>query len=219
MKFKVLKYDKNKAKVFFVLFKLLELFGIFLFFFGFNWFGNLIIRYFPEVVTNLFFNEIPSSYIGVWAVGLLSFFSLIIILVISGFIIFGIIKLLIYWIKGNWKMAIIVSEDKNSKLERLNEEKKLKEIKRIEKLEEQRREYGVCEGDKLIEYKTKKIFEVTGFDDENENYPIWLKDDNGEYDLFRIDKKDKIIKKKIPKKPKLSKIRKLELKKSERRVI
>ena len=41
MRLKVLNYDKEKARNYFVLFKLAEIFGLFLFVFGFKWFGEI----------------------------------------------------------------------------------------------------------------------------------------------------------------------------------
>ena len=144
MKLKILKYNKNKAVGKFILFKFLELFALFLFTFGFESLGRVVYERFDWMVFS------PVTYIGFWFYGFVSLFlSLLILASIVGFIllIFDIFK---YWFKLNWRWAKISAEDEDSKIERLSEQKKLKEIKRIEGIEEQRKKYGYCIGDKVI---------------------------------------------------------------------
>ncbi len=208
MKLKVLKYNKEKAIGKFILFKFLELFALFIFTFGFESLGRFTYERFD------IFNLIPTTYIGFWFYGLL---SLLLILLISAAVI-GLILLVIYllgsWVEMNWRWAKIASEDEDSKVERLSEQKKLKEIKKIEDQEEERKEYGCCAGD--IAVRTRKgdfgkvgdKFKVTNvYDDEDYGEVLFnCKERENGVELGRF----KFLKQKSVK-PKLNKVREKEV--------
>jgi len=152
MKLQVLDYDKNKALWNFALFKFLEGFGVFLFFFGFKALGDFL---WNEGGGHLHpdFLFTPASYIGFWFYGFCCLCLFVIILVIAGLICWGLYALLIAWIKGNWRLAQIYAETKESKKERKKEQEKVDELVRIEEIERQRQEYGYAIGDTAIREK------------------------------------------------------------------
>lgn len=211
METKVINYDKKKAKRNFVLFKLAELFGLFLFFFGFEKYGHLASKVYlilwPESV-------LPGTYFGWWGLGLVSMFFTLSLLGVCYIIIYGLYHLILGWLKLNWKWAQRSTEDSTSKIERLKEKEKLKLVKEIEEKERQRKEYGYCVGDIAISKKTCKSetrenltkgkkYEIMQIRDDEGDLKI-EEDDDG-YSVWHKESYFKIIKKPLPKKPKLNK--------------
>lgn len=206
MKTKVIDYDKSKAKRNFVLFKLAEVFGVFLFLFGFNPLGK-----FSYSILGDFFIISPESYMDFWMSGFLTLFCLyvgVVALCAIGYIVNVLIKL---WIKSNWEWAKKSVENPKSKIERLKEKEKLKSYKkRIPKMND-RKKYGYCKGDlvlikreaeDLIKNKRYKINEVGSdgkawvTDEEGDSHCVIRGDDN----YYRYE----LIKQKIPSLPKLN---------------
>ncbi len=182
MRLKVLKYDKQEARNKFVLFKLLELFGLFLFTFGFETFG----RFVYGKVGYLFPGLEATTYIEFWALGSISIMMLILFGFIIYYIVYGLFLFFRWWIKENWRWAKEASEDEDSKLERLSEQKKIEKIKEIEKLEDNRKEFGYCVGDKIVLKKQTK----SDYADENEIKKMYGKKvtikeifENGNFDV------------------------------------
>ncbi len=225
MRLKVLNYDKDKAIGKFIYFKLLELLGLFIFIFGFETFG----RYAYEKVWHLLPSFEATTYLEFWTLGAISILLLMLSCMIVYYVGYGIYLLLTGWFKLNWEWAKRVSEDEDSKIERLSEQKKLKEIIRIEEIEEQRKEYGYCAGDKII---LKKQTEIEEYDDSKikkmygKKATIKKMFHHGNFDIEEIEEFSsedgahcnktnvkKVIKKILtPKKPKLNKIREKEVK-------
>ncbi len=112
--------DKKKQIKFFSLFKFLELFGVFLFIFGFHWLGNLVLN--NGWIT---WENFTPSYFNIWFTGLISFLGLIIGLIIIFGLGFGLYQNTSIWIKKNWEWAGTFSL---SLEERLNN-KKVEELK------------------------------------------------------------------------------------------
>ena len=204
MKLKVLKYDKDKAIGKFVLFKLLELFALFLFIFGFETFGIFIYTRYDWLTM-----PTPTTYMEFWLYGFLSLGLVLLIGFATFVIVYTIIYLLIYWVKANWRWAKRASEDEDSKLERLSEQKKLNEIRKIEKLEEQRKEYGYCKGDTSIRRKDGEYWGTTGDKGKvvyiNDKTSFDAKCEGTRHNCMKT-KDFKFIKKKLDKKPKLNKV-------------
>ena len=205
MRLKVLKYNKDKAIGKFIYFKLLELEGLFIFIFGFENLG----RFVYEKYGMIFDLNIPITYFDFWAYGLACVVMIILICCVAVLMAWLLVSIVQGWLKLNWRWDKLVSEDKESKTERLSEQKKLKEIRKIEKLERDRKEYGYCVGDTVIRLKKGTFGKVGG------KYIVTSIGDDGNFECkeaanIRIGK-FKIVKQKLPKKPKLNKIREKEV--------
>jgi len=203
MKLKILKYNRNKAKWLMALLKFSELFGLFLFVFGFYGLGIFVCENFLEIISSLGWEGITYFdiwFIGVWALSLALSFLVGIYMV--GWLIYKIFEV---WFKANWRWAKALVEDKKSKEERLKEQDKLKLIKEIEKKEKQREKFGYCVGDIAVMVKDGN-FEKAGTKLEivrvNLNGTIDCKVNGIKYEACRR-KQFKFIKKPLPKKPKL----------------
>ena len=219
MKLKVINYDKQFAKGYFVLLKLFELFCVFLVIFGFENLGSFLYN------KHNFLQWTISSHLGFWTYGLVSLIIFIVVTFIFGLLLGGLYELIKVWIKGNWRWAQTLSEDKNAKAERLDQQAKLNKIKEIEKLEEDRKEYGYCKGDSI--YAKKDVYNHNDIYDgllckKGSNYVIKEISDDGEIDVgkedFTINSVEfkgnfKVIKQQILKKPKLNKQREEEINK------
>ncbi len=206
MRLKILKYDKDKAIGRFFYFKLLELFGLFLFTFGFETLGRFMYTKYDWLTM-----PYPTTYMEFWLYGFLSLLCVLFIGFATFVIVYSIGYILVHWIKLNWFWAKRAAEDEGSKIERLSEQKKLKEIRKIEKLEDQRKEYGYCVGDTAVR-------EMEGtFGKVGDKYKVIEIDDDGN---FTWDEEEdfvkkgnfKFIKKKLDKKPKLNRVREEEVK-------
>jgi len=173
MKLQVLDYDKNKALWNFALFKFLEFFGVFLFFWGFKALGEFVWREVGYLYPNALF--VPASSIGFWFYGFSCLVLFIFAIGITGLIIWGLYALAIAWIKGNWRMAQIYAETKDSKKEREEEQEKVNKLLKIEKIEEQRKEHGFAVGDIAIRVKKG------GFGKIGSEYKITDVSSNGEF--------------------------------------
>ena len=221
MRLKVLKYNKDKAIGKFIYFKFLELVGLFIFIFGFENFGRFMyLRY--DWLTMPY----PTTYIDFWLYGFLSLLLLLFIVFAAFVICYTIIYLLIYWIKANWRWAKRVSEDEDSKIERLNDEKKIEKIREIEKLEEARKKYGYGVGDTIILKKqTEEEYSDENVIKKRYGKKVTIKEvfEYGNFDIEEVKELEigahcnktnikKVIKKiSIPKKPKLNKVREKEV--------
>ena len=205
MRLKVLKYNKDKAIGKFIYFKFLELVGLFIFIFGFENLG----RFVYEKYGMIFDLNIPITYFDFWAYGLLCVLIIILICCAVSIAIWVLILMIVGWFKLNWRWAKLSSEDEDSKIERLSEQKKLKEIRKIEKLEEQRKKYGYCVGDTMVRLKRGTFGKVGG------KYIVTSIDDDGYFECKEAASirkgKFRIVKQKLPKKPKLNKIREKEV--------
>ncbi len=206
---KVLKYDEDKAKRIVILLKYLELFGLFLFTFGLNRFGYLIYNNYPKIFSELFAFETINCF-TLWLTG----FLMLVLIGIALIIIWGVILLICSWLKANWRWAQVISEDKGVKAERLSEQKKLKEIRRIEKQEKQREKYGYCVGDTAVMVKDGN-YERAGT-----KFEITRIGEDGRYISCKVNgvkysdcpkKKFTFVKNKLPKKPKLNTLRQKEV--------
>lgn len=140
-KIAITKYDKPRAKGFFVLFKALELFGVFLLTFGFYGLGCLVHKHFIEFY-NVILNDGCASYLCMWWVGLGTFLLLCITLFVAGCIGYAIFSIIQVWIKGNWNMAKRFAEDSDAKAERINQQE-------VNEKKEQRSKFGYCVGDEV----------------------------------------------------------------------
>ncbi len=204
MKLKVLKYDKQKARSKFVLFKLLELFGLFLFTFGFETLGRFMYTKYDWLTMT------PTTYIDFWLYGLASLFCILLIGILFALVCWLLILLIVGWFKLNWRWAKRAAEDEGSKIERLSEQKKIEKIKEIEELEDQRRKYGYCIRDIAVRIKKGDYGKV------GSKYKVI---DIADCGSFNCDERDdltkkgrfKFIKKKLVK-PKLNKVREEEVK-------
>lgn len=205
MRTKILNYDKKKAKVYFGLLKFAELFSVFLFFFGFNWFGHVAVNILgQEIWSN------PSSYFEFWLIGFFFFITICGAVFLVGAIIYLSYKLVKLWLKANWRWAKIIAESGDSKIKRLKEKQKIKKISKIEEMEKDREKHGVCVGDTAISKTNIGPFT------KGEKYNVCLvyvdgdvkvNDSNGnKIDYYcNPSKYFKIIKNKLPEKPKLDK--------------
>ncbi len=157
-----IRYSEPKAKKYFVLFKILEFFSVFLFFFGFYSLGQFRLNQ-GWWMTNLFDVSIPSieSYFEVWVFGLVSFIEILIIFTLIILLLALVYGLVSGWIKLNWYWSRLASENEKDKIKRLNIKVKKKLIReREEKREEENKEkkikkefkdrYGYYIGDKVI---------------------------------------------------------------------
>jgi len=54
------------------------------------------------------------------------------------------------WIKSNWKLSRLMSENIDTKAKRLKAKESKKMLSKIEGLKEQRKKWGYCEGDEVI---------------------------------------------------------------------
>ncbi len=144
----ITKYDKPKAKGLFVLFKALELFGIFLFFVGFYGLGQLVQKYFPGVYS-YFIKDGCVSYACMWGVGFLAFILIVLGLIVAFYLVLLLILIFGAWIKANWNLAKRFSEDQDAKEKRLKEKKKLLLINNLERMKRDREIYGCCVGDEI----------------------------------------------------------------------
>ncbi len=145
-KIQITKYDKPKAKGLFILFKALELFGVFLFFVGFYGLGVLVNKYFPNLYL---FMDGRTDYLYLWGIGFLTFMFIIFALVIAFLIGLLLVLILSGWVKANWNLAKRFSEDKDAKEKRLKEKKKLLLINNLERMKRDREIYGCCKGDEV----------------------------------------------------------------------
>ncbi len=140
-KIEITSYNPTRAKWYFALFKFLELFGVFLFTFGFYGLGCLVLKHCPWFYNLSYMsNSVCTSYLCIWFTGFLAFFSifaLFCIIIGALHIIYIIIQ---FWIKSNWNLAKKVAEDKTAKAKRLKEEELIQ--KRAD-----RKKYGYCVGD------------------------------------------------------------------------
>ena len=203
-KLKVLKYNEEKAKRIVVLLKFFELFGLFLFTFGLNRIGYLIYNNYPKFFSEFFgFEKI--NWFNLWVAG----FVMLLLLIISLVIVWGVLILICNWLKANWRWAQIISEDKEVKAERLSEQKKLKKIRKIEKLEGQRDKYGYCVGDTMVREIEGTFGHIGG------KYVVNFIHNDGNFNCKEINSvppgKFKIVKNKLPKKPKLNTLRQEEV--------
>jgi len=209
MRLEVLNYDKNKAKFKFALFKFLELFGLFIIIFGFETLGRWSYENL-QVYLSIYF--VPTTYFGFWLYGLVTFITFLVAVSIITLAIYTVYLIVKEWVKLNWRWAKISSEDDGAKAERLLDQSKLKEIKRIKKLKSDRKKFGYCKGDTAIREKSGDFGWIG---DKYEIKKVWS---NGNLDLdFKgehrtLPGKFKFIKNKILKEPKLSKIRAKEVK-------
>ena len=91
----------------------------------------------------------------------------------------------------------------------------MKEIRKIEKLEEQRSKYGYCVGDTCIRKKEGEFWETIGDKGEvvyiNDKTSFDVKCKGSRHNCLKT-KEFKFIKKKLDKKPKLNKVREEEVK-------
>ncbi len=203
-KLKVLKYNEEKAKRVVILLKFFELFGLFLFTFGLHWLGSLIYNNYPKFFSEVFgFEKI--NCLTLWLTG---FIMLLLVFITFALLVLA-INLISIWFKANWRWAQIISEDEGVKAERLSEQKKLKEIRRIEKQEEDRKKFGYCEGDTAIKIKDGYLGKV------GKKYIIKSVNSNGNFNIEghsdTTTRNFNFIKNKLPKKPKLNTSRQKEV--------
>ena len=138
----ITKYDKPRAKGFFVLFKALELFGVFLLTFGFYGLGCLVQKHFPKLYGLTCWEENCVSYLCMWSLGFLTFLLLVCALSCAGCIGYAIFYIIKSWIKGNWNMAKRFAEDSDAKAKRLKQQE-------VNEKKEQRSKFGYCVGDEV----------------------------------------------------------------------
>jgi len=222
----VLKYDKAKAKNYFILFKFFELFGVFLFFVGFHALGSFIYNKFPQVCS-AFSCEGYSSYFELWFLGFMTFLIIVICLGCIVLLLLWVYLIFRTWFRVNWRLAKLYAEDEEAKKERLKEEGKLKKIKEIEELEEQRKRWGYCvedeakyinkDKDAVNRRRYGQKCKILKIDNDGNIYPKWEDGSDGGVaeDGIIYSSSFKFIKKPLPKKPKLSKVRQEEIKKKE----
>jgi len=215
MKLKVIKYDKIKARWLLALLKFSELFVVFLFVFGFHGLGSLVYNNFPKFYY-AFFDFKVTSFGSLWLCGFGTFLlgiGVLFLVYTIGYIIYITFK---SWFKANWRWAKILSEDEKSKQERLKEKGKLKLIKKIERMNKDRKLWGYCEGDIAVRERSGTFGIVGG---KYEITYVYI-NDNGCFDCKECKEvspgKFRFIKKSIPKKPKLSPIRQEELNEREK---
>lgn len=139
-KIEITKYDPTRAKWYFALFKFLELFGVFLFTFGFYGLGSLVCNHFPNFFTNFGEPACDGSYFMTWSVGLMTFCLMFIGLAFALGILYVVYSIIKAWMKGNWNLAKRCSEDKTAKAKRLKEEE-------LEQKKADRKRWGYCVGD------------------------------------------------------------------------
>jgi len=209
MKTKIINYNKKKARRNFVLFKISEIFGLFLVFFGFEKLGHLLTQTFLPNASGL-----PGTYFGWWVLGFLEIGAIFIGLVFICAIGILILSILKAWIKANWEWAKKSVEEPNSKIERLKEKQKLKEYLEIVEKEKDREKYGVCIGDEFIPKRNLYFSDGSKKFTKGKKYKIDYLNENGDmradadyFDEIGFTKIEdvKLTKQKIPKKPKLNK--------------
>lgn len=203
-KLKVLKYNEEKTKRVVILLKFFELFGLFLFTFGLNRLGYLIYNNYPNFFSEVFGFEVINGFY-LWLTG----FIMLVLVIITFALLILAISLISIWLKANWRWAQIISEDKEVKAERLSEQKKLKKIRKIEKLEGQRDKYGYCVGDTMVREIKGTFGHIGG------KYVVNFIHNDGNFNCKEINSvppgKFKIVKNKLPKKPKLNTLRQEEV--------
>jgi len=219
MKLKVLKYDKIKARWLLALLKFGELFAVFLLVFGFHGLGSLVYNNFPELFR--FFGLEVANFGNLWLCGFYVFFFGICALLVIYEIIWIIYSIFKAWFKANWRWAKVLSEDKKSKQERLKEKEKLKLIKKIEKMDEDRKKFGYCVGDEIVfknvEDYPKDCHAPNGAYGEKATIKSinsegkFLVEEFNETGLCAKKEIARVIKIPIPKKPKLSPMRQKEV--------
>lgn len=144
-------YNKEKARTWFVLLKIIELFSAFLFTIGIYGLGCLG-KTFNSFFEAIFWEVNTNTIFGLWLTGLgiiVTTICYLALLFMAGFIIYKGIEGFI-WV--NWKWARLIAETPQGKKKRLEE-------KRKEKLaddEEDRKEWGFCVGDE-VEIKKCKV--------------------------------------------------------------
>lgn len=149
-KIPITKYNVPRAKWYFVLFKFLELFGVFLFTFGFYGLGCVVLKHCPWFYNLSYMsNSVCTSYLCIWFTGFLAFFGIFASLYIGGIILYWIYNIIKAWIRGNWNLAKKVAEDKTAKAKRLKEEKVLKKERELNKKKLDRGRWGYCAGDEV----------------------------------------------------------------------
>ena len=131
IKLKVREYDKEKAKKYFVWYKFLELFGLFLFFIGFYGLGFFVYNKYCGLAKWLM-PDIIGTYLDLWTLGFLIFILVLGFLACLWFVIKMIYELIKMWVEMNWKMAKRKSETPQSKKKREEEETKLELYLEIE---------------------------------------------------------------------------------------
>lgn len=157
-----IKYSTPKARKYFVLFKFLEFFGVFLFFFGFYslgqfrlnqgwWWGDLL----------HLSNPLTERYFEIWTFGLLTFIELFISVILVVLVVMLIFGILWGWVELNWYWSKLAGENEQDKIKRLKikvknklirekAEKKKKAKEEKEKEKAFRLRYGYYVGDKVI---------------------------------------------------------------------
>ena len=152
-KIEITEYDKPKARWYFVLFKFLELFGLFLFTFGFYGFGCLVIKYCPWFYKfSIISIDSCTSYLCIWFTGFVALLCVCCLLFLGGFVLWVIYQITKSWIKGNWNLAKRVAESKEQKKKRLDEEE-------LAQKKADRKRWEYCVGD-----EAKYICEETDAD-------------------------------------------------------
>jgi len=142
-KIEITKYDKPRARWYFALFKFLELFGVFLFTFGFYGLGSLVYKHLPGIYNHITRMEAnPMSYYSMWLVGFIIFLWVILALLLIGSSLYVIYHIIKAWVKGNWKMAKSCAEYVGAKAKRLKQQG-------LELKIADRERWGYCVGDEV----------------------------------------------------------------------
>ena len=202
-KIEITEYNKPKARWYFALFKFLELFGLFLFTFGFYGFGCLVIKYCPWFYKfSIISIDSCTGYLCIWLAGFVAFIVVCCLLLLGGFILWVIYQIIKSWIKGNWNLAKKYAESKEDKKKRLDEEE-------LAQKKADRKKWGFCAGDEAkYVYNEDKIgnwrrfgqkCKILKIDNAGDIYPGWedgstggIKDDEVKSSSFKITKKQKL---------------------------
>jgi len=184
-------YNKDKAKSWFVLLKILEVFTIFLFTFGVYGVGVLG-KSFNDFWKGIFFDIPTTSILGIWFGGFLIIITSLMYLVFVA-LIFTIIYIIL---KGfftiNWKWAKLIAETSEGKKKRLEEIRKEK----LADDEKCRKEYGGFIAGDEVEIKKCVVGKVYG---KKPGYPgvrftkTMAKHIGEVYDVYEIDDDNDII--------------------------
>ena len=147
-KIPITKYNVPRAKWYFVLFKFLELFGVFLFTFGFYGLGCVVLKHCPWFYNLSYMsNSVCTSYLCIWFTGFLAFFGIFASLCIGGVILYWMYNIIKAWIRGNWNLAKKAAEDKTAKAKRLKQQELEKKRVELEEKRADRAKWGYCVGD------------------------------------------------------------------------
>lgn len=109
-----IKYDKKKAKRYFILFKFLEVSGVPLLYYGL-WLLGKVVYHSGFLKKNLFWKGMVVSNLNFVIVGGVFIIQGGLILLIAGVVIYLIYQVIISWIKQNWewaKKSARIKEDK-----------------------------------------------------------------------------------------------------------